>query len=380
VTRQIVLAGFLLRLGVAFWNSFFGPSPGADGDAIGLHEMAVTLSQQSSIGHVHSGYLYSVFLAQIYRVTAPSLFVGCAISCVAWLVSARILSKTATLAGLSDRQQAGALAVFAFTPSTLFWTSITIREPFQLLAVIVVMHAAVRIIVGSGLREWLVLLAATTLGAVMHAAILGWGLVFAMSAACVRLLKFRHLVTRQHLAVALPFLLIFIAGGYWVFRSVFEYPVDRGLAFAIESYQRGGLSIGVRTDYRSPVSLKDSLDLVISFPMFILQYLFEPMPWNVSSLADVEIVVENLVRFTLLLGAVGGLRRATAHQRPVLLVILIGWFLIESAFAVGTFNWGTAARHHIPGSGFLALLGFSGALPIRRTQSVPARGLAGAPA
>lgn len=376
---QVIWAGCLLRLLVAAWNAFIGPTPGAEGDALGLHEMAVTLSRQSGIPSVHFGYLYSVFLAQIYRATGPSLFIGCAVSCLAWFVSARTLARTMDLIGLNQMQQAAALAVFAFTPSALFWTSITIREPFQLLAVTVAMHAAVQIVLGSGMRQWVVLLAASGLGALTHAAILGWGLVLAVGAASFRLMHYRHLLRWRHFAVVAPYVLLFVVGGYLVFTAVFQYPVDRGLAYAIDSYQRGGLSIGVRTDYRTSVMLKDTLDLLIMFPVFIMQYLFEPMPWHLSSLADLEIVGENLVRLVLLLGAIGGIRRAGPRERPLLLLVWFGWLMIESAFAVGTFNWGTAARHHIPSLGFLALLGFSGAQPVRHRPSAHVS-LVGAPA
>ena len=37
---QIILLGFSLRLLVAIWNSFFGPSMGAEGDAITFHLVA----------------------------------------------------------------------------------------------------------------------------------------------------------------------------------------------------------------------------------------------------------------------------------------------------------------------------------------------------
>ena len=361
MTRQLILLGFLLRLAIAIWNSFFGPSFGGDGDAVGLHEMAVVFSRQDTFERFHIGYLYSFMLAGVYRITWPSLFIGCVLSCIVWLVSALVMVATMDLLELKKSQQTRALAVYALLPSSVLWTSITIREPYQLLAVTVGVYAAVRIAVGGTARQWLLLMSAAVFGGMMHAALLGWGVLLAVAAAGVRLYRRRRSITMLHMAVAVPCVLLFVWLGYRVFTSVFQYPVDRGLAFAVQSYQRGGLGIGVRTDYRTSLTLVDALDVLLFLPVCLFQYLFEPMPWRVSSFSDVAIVVENVLRALLAAGAIGSLFRTTARQGPLLMLVLFAWFLLESAFSFGTFNWGTAARHHIPGIGLLAMLAFAGA-------------------
>ena len=47
--RYIIFAGFFLRLFVAIWNSFFGPSFGADLDALSFHLEAVEYARNLTV-------------------------------------------------------------------------------------------------------------------------------------------------------------------------------------------------------------------------------------------------------------------------------------------------------------------------------------------
>ena len=67
---KYILIGFLLRLLVAIWNGFFGPSLGADGDALLFHEIAVEVSRFGIFDTKYAiGWMYSMFL----RVSVPSV-------------------------------------------------------------------------------------------------------------------------------------------------------------------------------------------------------------------------------------------------------------------------------------------------------------------
>ena len=60
---KFILIGLLLRLFVAIWNGFYGPSPGADADAILFHEVAVEFSRFGLFDTKYAiGWVYSIFL------------------------------------------------------------------------------------------------------------------------------------------------------------------------------------------------------------------------------------------------------------------------------------------------------------------------------
>lgn len=367
---RILWVGFLLRLAVAFWNGFYGPSFGAEGDALDQHLLALDFMRGISPRIMRVDYLYSYVLGLFYSATVTSLFTGSILSCLVWFASARALLVSMDLLAIPLRSQAIAMAPFAFSPSSVLWTGVTMREPYQLLVVSLAGLAALQIGVGRRYRYWLVMIAALVCGGILHGGLLGWGVTLVVTTLVWQLTQKKGFITPGRLAVAAIVAAAVLWGGYRAFRSLYDFPVDRGLAFAVDSYQRGGLSIGVRTDYRTSVAIADNLDLLQFIPVALFQYMFEPMPWRVSSPADLVPVVENMIRAVLVLQALQSLLLLGGEPRRAALVVFIAYLVLETAWALGTFNWGTAARHHIPGLGLLLLVAF--AYPRRPLSAVGA--------
>lgn len=368
---RILWVGFLLRLAVAFWNGFYGPSFGAEGDALDQHLLALDFMRGISPRIMRVDYLYSYVLGLFYSATVTSLFTGSILSCLAWFASARALLVSMDLLAVPLRSQAIAMVPFAFSPSSVLWTGVTMREPYQLLVVSLAGLAALQIGVGRRYRYWLLMISSLVCGGILHGGLLGWGVTLVVTTLAWQLTQKKGFITPGRLAVAAIVAVAVLWGGYRAFRSLYDFPVDRGLAFAVDSYQRGGLSIGVRTDYRTSVAIADNLDLLQFIPVALFQYMFEPMPWRVSSPADLVPVVENMIRAVLVLQALQSLLLLRGEPRRAALVVFVSYLVLETAWALGTFNWGTAARHHIPGMGLLLLAAF--AYPRRQLAAVAAR-------
>ena len=133
---KYILAGFALRFLIAVWNGFFGPSFGAEGDALLFHDIAVQFSQFGVFdAKFNIGWVYSMFLGSIYFLTVNSIFIGSFLSCLAWLISALVLNKIIKLLGVQKKYRDLALMVYAFLPSSILFTSVTLREVYQLLFV-----------------------------------------------------------------------------------------------------------------------------------------------------------------------------------------------------------------------------------------------------
>jgi len=126
-----------------------------------------------------------------------------------------------------------------------------------------------------------------------------------------------------------------------------------------------------RANYRTEVAINDGLGgLILSLPSFLFQYLFEPMPWKMSSIVDVVALLENMLRFWLIWNAlkylVGSYRNKPmfvahnyfGHERCILLIFL-SYLIVETIWSLGTSNWGTASRHHLPSLGLLLVMGFA---------------------
>lgn len=357
---QVMLLGLVLRVGVSFWNGFFGPSLGAEQDATGLHVLAVDLVTGQSTLQYQVTLSYAYFLAFLYWLVGPSAFVGGLVSCVAWSISADLLRRSMRLLHASVSAQMLAMLTYALFPSSVLWTSVTMREPYQLLLVNFLTYCALQIGVAHSRRHWLMMPPAVACGVTLHAALVAWGAMTATATALWAMLNRRVWRRPVQLLVTSAVIIAAVVTARTAFSTVFSYPLENGLAAAVESYQRGGLVIGARTNYRREVSIESTEALVRFVPVSLLQYLFEPMPWRVSAPGDMPILLENLLRLLLLLQAIYFVFASGAQRRA--LVFLLGVFVaLETTWSLGTFNWGTATRHHLPSLGLLVLAAFAGA-------------------
>ena len=67
---KFILIGFSLRILVAIWNGFFGPSFGAEGDAVVFHEIATEVATTGVFDtKFNIGWIYAFFLGTIYQIT-----------------------------------------------------------------------------------------------------------------------------------------------------------------------------------------------------------------------------------------------------------------------------------------------------------------------
>lgn len=371
MTRRWIWIGVTLRLMVAFWNGYYGPSFGAGGDAAGFHDIAVSFAESFAVDAFHLGVLYGYVLGAVYAVTVPSLFWGGVLSCIAWWASARLLLRIMRLLAIRPRQRSVAMMIYALLPSAILWTGVTMREPYQLLLVNLAVYASLRIYLHRSTRHWLHLLFAIVLGGLLQPGLLLFGVLMLGATAIWLLLRRRRGIPMAKLLWVAPTAVAIFTYGYSVFGTTYNFGLDGGIATAIESYQRGALNIDARTHYRTDVTINGWLGLVSFVPVAVFQYLFEPMPWRVTSLVDVPPLAENLLRAWLLWRVVGAVRRLpTLHRRPVLLVAL-AYAALEAFFAVGTVTWGTAIRHHIPSMGLLVAAAFARPPARRRRTAVP---------
>jgi hypothetical protein len=368
--RNALWVGFGLRLIIALWNGFFGPSFGAEGDGVGLDRLAADVANGNPPEMFRISLSYIYLLGAIYWLITPSSFLGSLLSCFVWLISTLIMVASMRLLGASLSSRAKAAIICGVIPSSVLWTGITMREPYQLLAVNTAMYAALHVVLRNSWRHWALLLAATAIGALSHAVLLVWcaGVIVVTFALGV---SARLRVSPVRLATAAVAILVFAYVGFKVFTEVY-YPIPNGLVHAVSSYQAGGLAIGVRTNYRSSVALTSTLDLLVFIPTALFQYLFEPMPWRVSSISDLVPLAENLLRLGLIAQAIALLLRLPRHACGPVFWALTAFVGLETLWALGTFNWGTAARHHIPSYGLLLIAAYGAAgkpLDVKRHDS-----------
>ncbi len=233
-----------------------------------------------------------------------------------------------------------------------------------------IIYASASILKNKKIR-WITLLFGMALGSVLHGALL----IF--SGAMFIFVFYTFLQIRVEASFAgRIFWTAFIGGtGFFLAYTLLgniAYNVDDGLVAAVQSFNEGATSINARATYREDVYFSGPLDFVLFLPVAFFQYMMEPLPNRLGSPADVALFMENVARIALLLAAIAVNFRLDQKSRVVHSFILLSYIGICLIWSIGTVNWGTAARHHVPGLGLLLLAAFY-SVGIKEGKIVPCR-------
>ena len=366
--------GFFLRLVIAFVNGFVGPTYGSSDDALGFHVMAAEVSQNLVFDVFVIGHIYWYILGVFYFITTDSLFLGSALSALGWLASAFILLRIMRILSFKMSNQYRVMLIYALIPTSLMYTSITLREPFQLLFINLALYAALKIYFYRSNAHWLVLFLAVVGMGAMHGALLAYGIFIIVGTLFLLTSRNRKGVSFTKVVLVTPIVILCLFYGFLLFTSLTSYGdrLDDGLDVAVRVYQEGTLSDGeyARANYRTDIEIDGLSGLIFSLPSFLFHYLFEPMPWKIGSMVDVVALLENMLRFWLIWNALKYLVGSylnkpmfVAHNyfgyERCILFIFLSYLVMETLWSLGTSNWGTATRHHLPSLGLLLVASFA---------------------
>ena len=352
--------GLVLRIIIAIWNSFFGPSPGADMDALTFHFEAVANSLDFSWYNIQftNGKLYTHLLGAIYYFLIDSIFLGSLLSCLAWLLSALILSRVMVILSASKAASVKAMLIYSLLPSSIFLTGATLREPYQMLFVSIVTLSVLQIYLHRSTVHRFVLIFGLAGLSTLH------GTLF-LFAVVVLMMLLIFLIFRPQRSLSIRTIVLFIVFGalilYFGLSLFIKFSYGFGDDFykTLTHYNQIFLSTSARGTYVTPIVLSDMIDFLIFLPNNFFQYLAEPLPWHVTAFKDLPLLVENMVRLNLICVASFRLLVASSlDRRPVLLVFFL-YLILEGMWSLGTGNWGTAARHHLPSLGLLLVAAFA---------------------
>ncbi len=371
---KYILLGFSLRFLVAIWNGFFGPSIGADGDAIMFHEVAVHVSNTGVFDAKYNiGWVYSIFLGVIYYITLNSIFIGSLLSCFAWLISAIVLNKSIQLLGIHQKYRDRALLFYAIIPSSIFFTSVTLREVYQLLFVNILIYSSLMILIKKNSKYWFLLALSALILGLLHFGLVLYALVVSVLTFYFTSIRQEKLFSLELIIFYMPAIIILSYGAINLFTSVVPFDFSDGLAGAVESYQMGHNESRAMYVYKPEIN--GLFDLFLFMPISLMQYLLEPMPWRIATTLDLALFLENIIRCLFIYFAIKSFFTIKKSLKTPLIFLILIFLALEMLWALGTVNWGSAVRHHVPGMGILMLIGVCFLDPnlhiYKKTQKLP---------
>jgi len=341
-TSAIVLLGFFIRLLVVLYGYTVDPIIGVDQDALTYHMLASQYAEMKNFKYVQSDYLYVQILGTVYYIFSSSLLVGGIFSSLIWLLSAVYLNKSCHFLGLDLRSKILINIIYSFVPSSIIFTSATLREPIYLLIVNLTLYLCLNIFFNRKKVLMLFFL--------MLVLFFGQQLHFAMhlySYVIVLFVCLYYLNTYTRLSKSLIFFVLFVSAALIMVSEldiIYRF-IDEWRVFIFnKSFD------GARTTYPSIQSDFIILDLLAG----LVNYLFTPFIWQVSKIFDIVVLLENLIRFIIVFDFLKRIYRKDISSVYAILILM--YLSLEFLWSIGTTNWGTAIRHHIPGLGIMVIL------------------------
>ena len=369
----------LLHHVVAFLNAYVGGVIGTEGDARGLHffglkaalsELEVGYFAWEKVGEDLEGLTalggslsnpricYTNSLALLYRAFGASFLFGNELSVLAFTLSCVVLVKLVDLLDLW-RFRVGIILFFGLLPSSVIFRSVTLRESWQALFFLLSVYWAIRLWKRPGILTVSFMLMSAFCMAVLHNGLKVYAIYLVLFSIYWGIFSRKK---SAHLPRSARFLFAgVLAACIFVFTQKMEIfmTVGEGLV-SIEAFRQDATTIHARSNYGDILDTSSVYGLVTTIPMVFTQYMFAPFPWQVENAKDVYAFLESMLRFALLFFAVFFWRRSSGEVRSYSGFLLIVVLCMELIWALGTINWGTATRHHVPGYSVIVLLGAPG--------------------
>ena len=319
------------------------------------------------IGEYLIGHIYYYFLGFIYFLSTDHLFIGSLVSSLAWILSAFILIKIMRILSFDMSNQWKVMFFYSVLPSSIMYTSVPLREPFQLLFVNLAIYAALKIYFHKSIH-WLTLLFSIIGMGLLHGALMPVGVFILVSSLFLIIIRNRKKISLTKFLLISPLIGLSLFYGLLAFNNL-SYGLDEFVK-TLEQYQNATASMGARSTYLVIREYSHLFDVIISFPYLFFQYLFEPMLWNMSSIIDLIALVENLLRVFLIWNILKYFivisrekyifnRSIFFENRRMIFFIFLSLLVTEIIWSLGTVNWATSMRHHIPSFGLLLIVGYS---------------------
>jgi hypothetical protein len=338
-------------------------------DASTFHWNGVYLAASPEPEWLHSdshdgSFNYINSLGFLYRALGASLFFGEELSVLAFVLSCVVLVKLVDHLDLR-RFRVGIVLFFGLLPSAVIFRSVTLRESWQALFFLLSVYWTIRLCKRPGILIFSFMLMSVFCMALLHNGLSVYAMYFILTSVywgtfgCKKSVRWERPVRFLFTGLLITCVILLTQ------KMGLFVTVEQALEGA-EDFRRHAASIHGRATYGVMLDTSSVYGLVTTIPMIFVQYMFAPFPWHIENVKDIYALLESMLRFGLLFFAVYSWRRPLGEVRNYhgfLLMVVLG---LELTWALGTLNWGTAMRHHVPGHSVIVLLGAPGLILFMR--------------
>lgn len=347
----------------AVFNLYGHTLPGAETDAQAFLVYAsnrVTRDIEAAI----SLDLYRNFLIILLDIQGGSWSMASFSSVVAFTLTILFFNRLLTLAGI-ERTRIPLLMVFGLMPHVLVYTSITLREPLQLLFFVATVYYGVSFRTSGGISNCAMFFLCAACLAILHqvlvpftlllvAIILLWPMGRTSAAKTLLRVTATLVIVGSLGAATLHIMSTQRFTGVGIILKMAEFDADyflrqiKGYRLAIDKDKpRSTLDVDVDTE--------SFATLALSMPRLYLSYWFAPLPWNAENARDMVATALSMMRVLLVVVVIAGFCTARGDKKLQSLFTLL-FLLMCSTWVLGTTNYGQAIRHQVLSDWLLLLV------------------------
>lgn len=335
-----------LRFFLMITNVYIVKLPGSNEDAVRFVRNAFQISTGNlKVDSIVGAGLYENFLSFFIKYISYNPMYLHLLSNIAFLISVYIFMLFADKLKFSLNNTFIGLIILNFLPSIVMNTVTTLREPYQILFLMLYSYFLYKFIESDKIKYLILFTVSTILFGLTHNGLIIMIPILIFIGA-IMYITTRNLTFKSLAIIFISFILfiviilMMISG---VISSQFTESISsgEGLEYA-EQYREG--SPDSRATYTGSLDTSNILTFLISSSILFIKYMTSPLPWMMTSPIDLISLFENLIRIILLIVVFKNIRDVRGIFSKSILVI---YFSIEILWAMGTSNWGTAARHHI---------------------------------
>jgi hypothetical protein len=329
-----------------YWYTF----PGAELDPLTFHITATNVVEQGLVLPPGIGTnTYISILVHMYELLGPSLLLGQQLSVIVSAIAILVFWKLLIVLGVEDEKyQALGITIAGLLPSVLLFGSLTLREPFELIFLIVGTTAVVISLQRHSLTWLSAGIIAFILMGLFHQILLITGIGLAsLSMACYAV-KYSDQNRKQLLIVMVGVILIacigllIITGLPALKGNNYLYVFGKGFMQSVVWYRSEVDTGSPRTAYGFDVTMESPYIFTFGIIRSWLTYNLGPLPGMLTNLSGWVLTGEALMRVLGIAVMILLMIRRTATSWFPILVFLI----LTIVWSVGTTNFGQALRHH----------------------------------
>jgi len=358
----VIWAVLLAHALIAIYNAYGSTIKGVDVDAAGFHRDASAIAAIGGWEFGLGSRFYTIFLAIVYSLGGVSLFLGEATSLLAFALSCVVLVRMLELLKVERSRYVACLLVFGLHPALALFTSVTLRESWQILLFMQSAYCLLRFRLSAAPLSLLWGLLGAGLMGCTHNGLIVYALFMVPLALFSRMGIRTTLSMPRMLGIALTgsvaagLLAAALTGSLPYTPSLQKLSQGEAIEYASTYRQKG--EKGARAEYAVKLDPGSPVKFALSLPPVYLYYMLSPFPWQVRGGLDLFAAADGLLRVVLLMFAISSLwapPKGTPAGIPRFLLIL--YFSMSALWSMGTINYGTAMRHHIVPYWILVVLG-----------------------